>query len=127
MVAFTQHSARASFGEDVVFMVNNVMANKENLRGAKPFDQSCDGPKLYGPKRSPPGDDDKIRSLSLNSPIDPPPGNWIDGVDNELCPILSKGFFANVSVRSSRKKPPWILSLKSEEADLMFLAEMVIE
>ena len=127
MVAFTQHSASASFAEDVVFMVNNVMANKENLNGTKPFDQSCDGPKLYGPKRSPPGNDNEIRSLFLNSPIDPPPGNWIDGVKNVLCPILSKRLFANVSVRSSRKKTLWILSLKSEEADLMLLPEMVIE
>jgi hypothetical protein len=38
MVAFTQHGASASFAEDVMVMVNNVMANKQNLRGAKPFD-----------------------------------------------------------------------------------------
>src|SRR5688572_13569312 len=126
MVAFTQHGASASFAEDVVFMINNVMANKQNLRGTKPFDQSCDGPKLYGPKRSPPGDDDKIWSLSLNSPIDSPPGNWINGVKNVLYPILSKRFFANVPVRSSRKKPPWILSLKSKEADFMPLPEVSI-
>lgn len=127
MVAFAQHGASASFAEDVVFMVNNVMANKEDLGGTKPFDQSCDSPKLYGPKRSPPWDDDKIRSLFLNSAIDSPPGNWIDGVENVLCPILSKRLFANVSVRSSRKNPPWILPLKGEEADLMPLPEMVIK
>jgi hypothetical protein len=127
MVAFTQHGASASFAEDVVFMVNKVMANKENFGRRKPFDQSCDGPKLYGPKRSPPRDDAKIRSLSLNSPIDFPPCNWINGVKNVLCPILSQRLFANVSVRSSRKKTLWILSLKSEEADLMPLHEMMIE
>jgi hypothetical protein len=127
MVALTQHGASASFAEDVVFMVNNVMANKENLSGTKPFDQSCDGPKLYGPKRSPPRDDDKIRSLSLDPLIDRPPRNWINRVKNVLCSILSQRLFANVSVRSSRKQPFWVLSLKGIETDLMPLPQMVPE
>jgi len=44
-----------------------------------------------------------------------------------LYSIISQRLFANVSVRSARKNPPWILSLKSEETDLMPLPEMVIE